>query len=623
MKTMNLLLSVGAFAIAIFALCPAGAQNSVSIWHEQAEGPAGPWERVDPGDYATDANGNPVVPTDSGHRYFRTRIGKAVETTPPQTIPLEKIPTSTLEIASTHLISFADGDADGPGWSDAMFAPMATPVYEPYIGGVETPAYLEIKIVPRSWEGGERGSFPRDLPDDSPPDLGYILVSLTEQDFPIAEFATEGRTPCEELAEKAGTNRFKAVRFGATFYAAEGANGELLANSGVQPIKPDPAMLKELTNDHVSMGDDDTGVLEDSPHPALSHEHYESYADFKEDYQNNPVYQFLNLRRQRLAQMEWDVTNGKRPPLLIVTAGRTELFFEGERVESFRLVAEDLDPERLASIAPGRAGGLQIDGNSIGHGNLEVRISDKTTSYVLQIVDDNPPPREPRDNFVPGWQPAKYSYAGAWKDQPRHYQIKKNDLCRLMGCGPVAWSIYFVWVERMKNVKGAFGKFDLIDGSLSQTVSNSSTLVKEQRELHDLCDVICSPFGDSGATWPPDMTEGGLSYSWISALTQMTKRSWHIGWTSLDPCPPSHGLYCRDAIKGGYVAPVGLGWLWHYGVAYGYAYQEFKFSPNTVYSRKRFLKCNMGWKDSGPRWYNLCDTFWGANLKIWNGPHAP
>jgi hypothetical protein len=43
----------------------------------------------------------------------------------------------------------------------------------------------------------------------------------------------------------------------------------------------------------------------------------------------------------------------------------------------------------------------------------------------------------------------------------------------------------------------------------------------------------------------------------------------------------------RTSIKNGRPAIVGLGWLWHYALAYDYRYQEYKVTPNVVVARRR------------------------------------
>jgi hypothetical protein len=30
----------------------------------------------------------------------------------------------------------------------------------------------------------------------------------------------------------------------------------------------------------------------------------------------------------------------------------------------------------------------------------------------------------------------------------------------------------------------------------------------------------------------------------------------------------------------------------------------------------------MGWRNVEPRWYNLGDTFYSVNVRLWNGPNA-
>ena len=46
-------------------------------------------------------------------------------------------------------------------------------------------------------------------------DLGYILVSLTEENFPVVSFSNEGLTPVEKLWCRAGTRNIKPVQFDA------------------------------------------------------------------------------------------------------------------------------------------------------------------------------------------------------------------------------------------------------------------------------------------------------------------------------------------------------------------------------------------------------------------------
>ena len=93
-------------------------------------------------------------------------------------------------------------------------------------------------------------------------------------------------------------------------------------------------------------------------------------------------------------------------------------------------------------------------------------------------------------------------------------------------------------------------------------------------------------------------------------------------WTIWDDCPEDGALECASAIKKGYPAVVGLGWLWHYAVAYGYQRVDYKHTQGgPSFLIYRYLKCNMGWADT-VQWYNLCDTFFSSDFKLWNGPNA-
>jgi len=117
------------------------------------------------------------------------------------------------------------------------------------------------------------------------------------------------------------------------------------------------------------------------------------------------------------------------------------------------------------------------------------------------------------------------------------------------------------------------------------------------------------------------MTEGFKGYTWISATANLIRRSWKINSVT-GTWPEAGALRCRDAIKDGYPAVVGLGYMWHYALAYGYAYETYDLGAG-YNATIRYLKCNMGWgPDVSPRWYNLGDTFYAADVKIWRGPNG-
>ena len=62
---------------------------------------------------------------------------------------------------------------------------------------------------------------------------------------------------------------------------------------------------------------------------------------------------------------------------------------------------------------------------------------------------------------------------------------------------------------------------------------------------------------------------------------------------------------------------IGLGVLWHYGVAYAYR-RETYYINNTVFMKKRFFKVNEGWSDFSPSYYSAYDVFLGLTARMSN-----
>jgi hypothetical protein len=248
-------------------------------------------------------------------------------------------------------------------------------------------------------------------------------------------------------------------------------------------------------------------------------------------------------------------------------------------------------------------------GAAPGDGLLRVRAGGHEYTWLIKVETKT---RAPGDVVE-----QQFWYAGNWGAQPKYHQFENDEWCPLVGCGPVAWAMLLAWFDREWNVEAAFrgeGSGDPPPDTASS--SNRSKVRPAYLELHELCDVICwGEFSDQGAVYPTDMSEGIKDYTWVAALGGLIKRSWHINSTT--GTWPDGAFRCRDAIKNGYPAVVGLGWMWHYCLAYGYGYQKIDTGLGYTFTR-RMLKCNMGWADTDPRWYNLGDTFYAANFKITN-----
>jgi hypothetical protein len=111
------------------------------------------------------------------------------------------------------------------------------------------------------------------------------------------------------------------------------------------------------------------------------------------------------------------------------------------------------------------------------------------------------------------------------------------------------------------------------------------------------------------------MVEGGPTYLWLPKVAGYLGYSYTWAWDLTDPDWNEPSNRIRSSIKKGRPAIVGLGWLWHYALAYAYRYQEFKVTPNIVLLRRRWFKCNQGWGKSSGAWYCGGDTFLGASIK--------
>jgi hypothetical protein len=163
--------------------------------------------------------------------------------------------------------------------------------------------------------------------------------------------------------------------------------------------------------------------------------------------------------------------------------------------------------------------------------------------------------------------------------------------------------------------------------------SSYARIFEELDEIYEACDVICNPFSDAGGTPPGDMVDAvypvtAYARGWVGSV-QLPDQFRYMGmsygwaWDLMDPDWNEPSNKIRTSIKAGRPAIVGLGWMWHYGVAYAYLVQDWKVTENgpAIY-RRRWFKVNEGWnKDSGA-WYSGGDTFLGTNLKFWQR-HLP
>jgi hypothetical protein len=523
-------------------------------------------------------------------------------------IPLTELPPEIV-LRAKNLLGERD-ETDPEGWpEDVELEPCIRPQFAMMGDGSVKPGYFEFKVI-RKPKSRTPGSFPLTSPEEEwPTDAGYILLSATEEDFPIAEFATEGPTPTERLARLAKTNHIRVVRYGPTFLVAEDEKGKPLATQGAIPFRltPDVFLLDGLE----WKGDSDTRLDQRPKVPKLTPEFYRDYDDFRNDFATNPVYVQLRKNKIARAKLDWDIIHGKLPEVVTVNIGQTVTVLPklpAAPAPQYNFSSDQGDILRIT--VPG-TGGIKITGGAPGQGTLRVRQG--SSEYVIVIQVPGAGLRDVGDVIkTESW------YALSWQEQPRYWQLTNDDWCDYVGCGPVAWAILFAWFDRNQHVEYAFrGEGNGIDPPFDlSSVANRNQVFYTYTNLHEYCDVICNDVTGQGGSVPSDMSEGFLDYTEDAVDSAILKRSWNIQ-SYYGNWPDAGALRSRDAIKKGYPAVTGLGWMWHYVVAYGYKYKTiFLGGSKTV--DKRYIKCNMGWAGSSPHWYDLGDTFYSADVRLRN-----
>ena len=610
--------------------CSLGLQSAetLTIKTEKGTSPTGPWTLIQPAQGDRDNHGNAVLTAGESREYFRTRIERTTVDPVYEPVPLAKIPSDIVRTAEDQITQFSsalgtNGFPTEPElWSGVKLGPTARPVYEPTILEGVAPAYWEFKvIVATPLSVSSRGGFITRQSAATTPDLGYIIVSATDEDTSVPEFATEGRSPLDELADRAGTTAFKAFRFGGTFYTAEDAGGKVLATFGSPPFQPSGVTAADLAKVVTYKGDDDTQVYDHLAFPKFAAQGYPTYLEFRQDYVKNPVFQQLKARRVARARARWGSERGLPViPVVSVRVGATVEETNAVIIKSVRLVAEDPDIARL-SFSARAPKVLGITGVQVGTGKIEI-VDTAGTHYLTLSVSTLAIRPLSDGSFLPGWRTKKTYWAGSWADQPKFYQLERNEWCPAVGCGPVAWGMLFAWFEVNRNIPAAFGDWFAFDVDLTMN-EYSKSYIDTWRILHSACGSWCVPASDSSATWPGDMMDGGANYTWGPKALGLIKRSYEMEYDLAESGVAEHALLCRDAIVKGYPAVVGLGWLWHYALTYGVKYQELEALPGYFVESRRILKCNMGY---GPghsaKWYDLNDTFFGADFKISKGSAA-
>ena len=208
-----------------------------------------------------------------------------------------------------------------------------------------------------------------------------------------------------------------------------------------------------------------------------------------------------------------------------------------------------------------------------------------------------------------------YSYWWAPSPVPNYYQFQYNGF--YVGCGPVAWTMLFCWADRQAGLGNAYwaprnGLYRQNGGYGADAlapVSQDSGVENVVREING--DVGTFNLFGSGATWPWRMAD-----AW-HYLTGRSYTSLRAGWNSIGWAEDWIRDRARDSIKyRATPAVIGTGWLSHYPMAFGYAYQErivrycFIWCWDvTVYDRWFYV--DQGWGGAGNEWVSASTWFAG------------
>lgn len=213
-----------------------------------------------------------------------------------------------------------------------------------------------------------------------------------------------------------------------------------------------------------------------------------------------------------------------------------------------------------------------------------------------------------------------YWATGGSAAQPAYNQFD-YDGCAV-GCGPVAWAMLFCWADYQAAHGNSYwaprnGLYRRDGGRGADAVAplNQDNGVNNViKELHNEVHTFCA-FG-SGATCPWDMP-GAWSY-----LNGRTGTQGRADWNSFGWCQDSLRDRAISSIVNRHTpAIIGTGWLSHYPMAFGYAWQtriirhSFLFwSWNEVVTDRSFY-VNEGWGGGGSgEWVEASTWFAGQIL---------
>ncbi len=210
-----------------------------------------------------------------------------------------------------------------------------------------------------------------------------------------------------------------------------------------------------------------------------------------------------------------------------------------------------------------------------------------------------------------------YWAAGTYNDQPRYHQFHYNGCA--VGCGPVAWGILFGWADIQAEQGNPYwrGRGDIYrenggTGANAIAPRNMDEGVRNMiREIRDYVGTFCVPRGQ-GATLPRRM-DRAQRY-----LSRRTSAKVEVYYSNTGRSRTEFRQKVRNSIRDRKTpAIIGIGWLRHYAVAYGYRWRKrtirrgrgpFRWTE-TVYDRH--FKVNQGGGATRGEWVEASTWFSG------------
>jgi len=637
------------------------AAEFLPVTLEQAASPTGPWSPAPVSSHHLSPDGSLVMPAQRDAEYWRLRVGQANLLNFTLGLPLGDGPAEATQIANNFLSQHAMtdpgavGDAEGDSvddpfvaWRSARLADVVIPIYDPAHDEGRTPAYMEDKVIVDGTMDPLSRPF-RATP--APVDLnrGFIIVSLTENDFPIVTWGNHGRTMVEQLRERAGTAQIKPMLYGVELMVGESPEGNVLATLGTLLFKPNSALLNFTDYLGESFLDTDTGEAgRPSDFPITDiYETYDSYAAMKADYSTNEFFQLSRAQKREAARLDWLFVRGTPPPTLLVRYGEPSTNFFGRRVLGATLHTPD--NERLAEVSVLAPDGLVISafgaGGGGGAGLVHVQLEGGDQFFTLQVVGQNSEETTGSGGgvFTPGWHLVKIYRAGTTEDQRWYKQFQSLDFGgdgpgNYVGCGSCAWTMLMGWWDR-KGVPVIFKPYlhgsgisgwqlGLPDAPAGNNYSVEAMMRDFRSQWVDpnYCNIVTGACGT-----PPDRMARGIDYfaslrnpynlSYFPLIQEpLLGYGYQIKWTYF----PKDGVnefntLARESLQKGYPSIVGLGDLVHYALAYGYYEWRYEVAPGVYPWWKAWMQCN--WGDGGkegPRYYNFNEKhFFATKCRFW------